>query len=296
MAAWGRFFGVRITEHRTLRCEPRGKVRKDSAEENPVAVGDDVTISLTGPETGVIESVAPRRSAFFRPSKTKESRRQVIAANLDQLAIVTSVVSPALKTGLVDRMLIAAQLGSLRPVILINKIDLGEPDDLSQIVSVYEQIGFRCQTVSASSGVGMAETAEALRGHRTILAGHSGVGKSTLLNALIPGLQLATQDVSKSTNRGQHTTTAMEMYELPQGGFVVDSPGLKVMGLWEVDEDDLPEYYPDFVAHAQDCRFQPCSHVHEPECAVIAAVQRGLISRFRYDNYLQIRTTLDEEL
>lgn len=296
IATRGRMFDVLTSDHCRLRCELRQKVKYATSGSSPVTVGDDVLVTRIDDSTGAIDKVLERRTAFFRPAKLRESERQIIAANLDQLAIVSSVVSPPLKTGLIDRVIIAAQLGRLQPIIIINKIDLGEDELLADVLRTYGSLGFPIVPVSALSGSGLQELKVMLKDHRTIFAGHSGVGKSTLLNALIPGLTQATSEVSSHSGRGKHRTTTIELFELPGIGFAVDSPGLKVMGLWELERESVSEYYPDFHVHASGCRFQPCSHSHEPECAVKAAVELGLVSRFRYENYLAIRDSLECEL
>lgn len=292
----GRLFDVLAPDGARVKCEVRQKVKRQRDNVTPVAVGDDVRFVRTqddeGVPRGVIEEVLERRSAFFRPATGLSHNKQVIAANLDRLAIVVSVKSPPLKPGLIDRCLIAAHNGSLEPMVVFNKIDLGESEECQALYSLYPTIGYRTLRVSSLTGEGIEELKRELSGHRTLFAGHSGVGKSTLLNALIPGLDIRTQEISEYSNKGKHTTTAVELYDLPSGGCIVDSPGLKLMSLWEVAREDLAAFYPEFEDFLGRCKFNPCSHVHEPSCAVKAAVDDGRISPIRYENYLSIYASL----
>ena len=258
----------------------------------PVAVGDEVVISIAEDNTGMIENVEERQSMFFRPAKGLDSKKQVIAANIDQLAAVASVKQPALKPGLIDRFLIAAEIGGLNPLVIINKIDLGRIPLVDELQQGYADLDIKCHIMSAITGEGTDELSASLAGHKTIFAGHSGVGKSTILNRLVPGLDIRVAEVSEATDKGVHTTTNVELYALPNGGYVVDSPGLKILGLWDVRKEELFQFYPEFHEFHDDCRFTGCSHTHEPDCAVKKAVNSGRIPEFRYNSYVTIYNSL----
>ncbi len=292
VATKGRLFEVRCENGNRIKCEVRQKVKTGSDAVTPVAVGDDVLFSQTAGSRGAIEKVLPRHSTFSRPAKGLEGRTQVIAANIDRLAIVVSIKSPTLKTGLIDRFIVSALSGDMAPFIIVNKIDFEPPEDLDLVVSTYRSLDYQVFLVSAKTGAGLDELRQNLKDHRTIFVGHSGVGKSSILNQLIPGLDLKTKAVSAYSNRGTHATTSIELYELPSGGFLVDSPGLKVLGLGKIPPEDLPHYFPEFANFGGKCRFSTCTHLHEPDCAVKEAVTGGLIAAFRYESYCAIAETL----
>ncbi len=292
VAAKGRLFVVETETSNRISCDVRGNVKKESDKTTPVAVGDDVVISLTHDGSGIIEEVGVRRTAFFRPQMEVKGVRQVIAANLDYLVVVASIKSPPLKDALIDRFLIAGQMGNLQPAIIINKIDLEKDDEHKDVIDAYAAIGFPTFPVSAATGQGIDALRAFVKDRRTLFAGLSGVGKSTILNLLIPGLSQRTDNVSEYSNKGKHTTTNIELFPLPGGGYIVDSPGIKVMRFSELTDEALQDYYPEFEQHRDSCRFQPCSHNKEPNCGVKNALERGEISRFRYENYVTILESL----
>jgi len=288
----GKLFLVRCSGE-NIPCEIRGRLKYETDATTPVAVGDNVEISLNDDGTGMIEKVAKRRSMFFRPAKGAEGKKQIIAANIDQLGIIVSTQNPPLKPGLIDRFLIAASIGNLSPIIIVNKIDLGRGEICDELEEAYNRIEVPILFISAETGESFAQLEKSLTDHRTIFAGHSGVGKSTILNRLAPGLNLKVGAVSSYSDKGIHTTSKVEMYELPGGGFVVDSPGLKILKLWEISREDLPYYYPEMTGLTDRCRFTGCSHIHEPDCAVKEAVDKGEITKFRYDNYVTIYNSIE---
>lgn len=290
---------VVFAEGEYYSCQIRGKVKFTTNQTTPVAVGDDVVITLIDRENAVIEEVKDRRSVLSRPAVSKETVEHVLAANVDSLVVISSTRRPAVKIGLIDRFIIAAQLGGLEPVIVINKMDLGLTAEIETIMPVYRQLGFCVFLTSALPGYQHADNeieafGEYIGTHCSILAGHSGVGKSSLLNRLYPDFNLRTASVSETTERGRHATSRMELFHLPGGGFVIDSPGIKVLGLWRIDKEQVVLYYPEMVSVQERCRFTGCSHTHEPGCAVKAAVATGEISEIRYQNYVHILNSLTD--
>jgi ribosome biogenesis GTPase len=280
------------TDGRHYNCQLRKKVKFRTDKTTPVAVGDDVKITIVGDDEGVIEEVCKRRSVLSRPDVGREQKEHVLAANVDALIIVASVTSPILKPGLIDRFLIAARIGGLTPAIVINKIDLGLSPDDTEAVQIYKSLEYDLFLTSALTGEGLDLFDKYLSRHRSILTGHSGVGKSTILNRLLPGINLRTKEISSATGRGRHSTSHIELFHLPHDGFVIDSPGIKVLGFWQLEKESLAEYYSEMLPYLDQCRFTRCSHIHEPDCAVKAAVESGDISALRYQNYEQIYRSL----
>jgi ribosome biogenesis GTPase len=271
---------------RRYECTVRRMVRTVSrTERGAVVAGDTVSFQIIDEKHGVIERVNPRRSMLTRAMKGKE---QVIAANIDQALLVFSAANPTLKTNLIDRLLISAHKGDVRPLICINKCDLIDPVRLQPVLGIYARLGYEILLTSATKATGMDELKRVLKGRETVTAGQSGVGKSSLLNALQPGLQLDTGPVSDWTQKGRHTTRTAVLLPLDFGGWVVDTPGIRQMQLWDVAPEEVEAYFIEFRAFVPRCRFADCSHTHESDCAVKNAVDRDLISPIRYASYLKM--------
>jgi ribosome biogenesis GTPase len=219
---------------------------------------------------------------------TRASRRreQVLVANVDQVAIVISLVQPTLKPHLIDRYLAAAEKGGLKPVLLLNKVDLADPAELQPLVGAYAQLGVSVLLTSTRTGVGIGRLREQLRGRSTVFSGQSGVGKSSLLNAVQPGLGLSVKTVSEVNNKGRHTTTYAQLLKLESGGWVVDTPGVRQLQLWDVIPEEVEGYFRDFRPYVALCEFPDCTHTHESGCSVKTAVARNQLSSRRYHSYL----------
>lgn len=279
---------------RTLMCGIRGSLSaQDTGYTNVVAVGDQVIVSRNGSEQGIVETVLPRRSALARPDPFYGHLQQIVVANAEQLLIVASWRDPSFWPELVDRYLIAAERSNLAPVVCVNKIDLADDiADCQAALKPYQDLKYRVIFSSALNGQGIDPLREVLAERSTVLAGLSGVGKSTLLNAVQSGLHLRTGEVSDHLHAGRHTTTQVDLLQLKSGGYVVDTPGIREFGLAGLISTELIRYYPEIAAVDGECRFKNCSHTHEPACAVKAAMQEGRLSKVRYENYAHILETL----
>ena len=277
------------------------------AQSASVAAGDDVWFAdasdyCDGEQVGVIERVQERRSKLSR--RDRRQREQTLVANADQLLAVASIAQPRLKPHLLDRYLVAAEKGNLRPVLCFNKVDLLSLDltadtadtegeaaaELSVIEAIdeFRRLGYTCVLTSATEGRGLDELRDILRGHITVLSGQSGVGKSSLINAVQPGLQIGVQSVSTESEKGRHTTTLAELHALELGGYVVDTPGIRGFDLWDVAAGELEACFVEFAPLVSACRFGDCSHRHEADCAILAAVADGRIGLRRYHSYLKL--------
>jgi ribosome biogenesis GTPase len=288
-------------ENGEVRCSLRGRFRleKDTDAVLPV-VGDRVGFRLEkspdhrGP-AGLIVSVYPRKSIFARKEPSGRKGYQVLGANMDYVFLVFSVKKPRLNVRLVDRMIVAAECGNMEPVLCVNKMDLAvDRDSVFRKVSHYETIGYKVILCSALLKSGLERMREYMIGKKSIMVGPSGSGKSSIISVLNPGLALKTAVVSKKTGKGRHTTTHFELHPLEGGGYLGDSPGIREFGIYGVDRSGLDAYFRDFESVLMDCRFNGCTHSHEPGCAVKNAVEAGAIPRERYESYLRILDTLTE--
>jgi len=283
----GLFSMVRDEAGNAYRCATRRLLKTLATDQrHVVAAGDVVWFRPQGQREGIIERVEPRHGVV---SRTSRGRQHVLVANVDQLVIVTSAAEPRIKPNLIDRLLVTAERGGIRPVICINKIDLVEPADFMPLVGVYAQLGYDALMVSAETGFGIDRLRDRLAGEESVVTGQSGVGKSSLLNAVEAGLDLRVQTISGETQKGRHTTTTAELIPLSFGGYVVDTPGIRQFQLWDVIPEEVAGFFPDLRPYVSRCRFPDCTHTHEDHCAVKDAVADGWIDARRYESYTQIR-------
>ncbi|MBX6314562.1 MAG: ribosome small subunit-dependent GTPase A [Isosphaeraceae bacterium] len=277
---------VEAEDGRRFRCGVRRLLKTLAIEgRHVIAVGDRVWFRPGGDEQGLIEKVEARRGTITRGYRHRE---HIIAANIDQLLIVSSFAEPPLKPPLIDRYLISAEKGGVRPVIVLNKADLVDLAAYQWVIGLYSQLGYEVLVTSASAGLGLARLREILAEGATAVSGQSGVGKSSLLNAIQPGLNLRVGEVSEWTFKGRHTTTTAELIRLESGGYVVDTPGLRQFELWGVVPAEIEGYFIEFRPYIPLCKFPDCSHTHEADCAVKDAVHWGQIDEGRYDSYLKL--------
>lgn len=258
-----------------------------SNERTAIVAGDRVQFTPAGDGQGVIERVEPRHGTLSRRARSQE---HVLVANVDQVLIVASAADPALKPSLIDRYLISATVGNIRPIICINKVDLADRVELQPVAGLYAQLGYEVVLTSTRQGHGIARLRHLLRHRETAIAGQSGVGKSSLINAVEPGLSLKTGDVSVDTRKGRHTTTNASLLELSFGGWVVDTPGIRQFELWDVVREQVEGYFVEFRPFVTRCKFPDCSHTHEASCGVKRAVTDGFISMLRYESYYKIQS------
>jgi ribosome biogenesis GTPase len=283
------FYDVQ-TEAGRFVCRLRGRLKRGQARGDIAAVGDRVTVTAAPGGTGAIESVELRQRALVRIAPDpKGNYQQVLLANLDQLVLVFACARPAPRLGMLDRFLVIAEKQKIPALIVANKLDLVDSDQARSIFGHYEPLGYPLLYTSAHTGQGIEQLCQRLQGKLSAFSGPSGVGKSSLLNLIQPGLGLAVHEVSQMTGKGRHTTMVRELFPLAAGGFVADMPGIKALSLWDTQPEELDGYFPEFRQLVEQCQFNDCGHKDEPGCAVIGAVADGRIHPERYRSYLRLR-------
>jgi ribosome biogenesis GTPase len=288
----GSWYTVRTTERGDVESKIKGNFRlKEIRTTNPVAVGDQVEIQINSEGTAFITKIEERRNYIIRRASNLSKQAHIIAANVDMALLIVTVNYPITTTIFIDRFLATAEAYRVPVKLVFNKIDRYQEEDqelLEGLIHLYTTIGYPCSKLCARTGEGLDELKADLQGKITLLSGHSGVGKSTLINQLIPGINLRTGDISEYHNKGMHTTTFSEMIALPEGGYLIDTPGIKGFGTIEMEGAEIAHYFPEIFRHSADCRFNNCTHRHEPGCAVLQAVEEHYISESRYRSYLNI--------
>lgn len=294
----GSWYSVRTDDGSNVECKIKGNFRlKGIRSTNPVAVGDRVSIVRNAEGTAFITDIEDRRNYIIRKSPNLSKQSHIIAANVDQAFLVVTVNYPQTSTTFIDRFLASAEAYRVPVVLLFNKTDILGPDELEyqgMMVNLYETIGYKCLAVSALDGNIAATLEPLLKDKITLFSGNSGVGKSTLLNSIIPGLCLRTAEISEAHNTGMHTTTFSEMLPLPYGGWAIDTPGIKGFGTFDMGREEICGYFKEIFKFSKDCRFRNCTHTHEPGCAVRKAVEEHYISESRYNSYLSMLDDKDE--
>lgn len=290
----GSWYRVLADDDTLWECKIKGKMRiKGIKSTNPVAVGDLVLFNIEDEDKkiGIISDIEKRKNYIVRKSINLSKRTHVLAANIDHVYFLVTLVAPETHTGFIDRFLVTTEAYHIPVTLLFNKVDLLDDSGLQYLEdfkSVYENIGYRCINISATSPSSVHFLKDEIKGHKVMFGGHSGVGKSTLVNALEPKLNLKTKQISESHLQGQHTTTFAEMFPLKDGGFIIDTPGIKAFGLIDFDKKELSHYFPEMRELLINCKFNNCQHINEPNCAVKAAVENGQINESRYFNYVMM--------
>ena len=289
----GSWFRVRTAAGEEIECKLKGKFRiKGIKTTNPVAVGDHVIFKkLTNENVGLIREIRPRHNHIIRKSTKLSKLSHIIAANIDIAILVITLKDPLTPIGFIDRFLVTSEAYHIQAAIVINKIDIYGPkqlEKLNELTSIYESAGYPCLQVSALTGQNTGLVTQLIKGRVSLFSGISGVGKSALINAIEPGLNVKTGDISKYHRKGKHTTTYPEMHALSFGGFIIDTPGIREFGLMDFRKEEIAERFPEMRRYMHSCQFNNCTHIHEPKCAVKEAVENGNIPKTRYNSYIRI--------
>jgi len=293
----GKWYEVKGEDGTVYQCQVRGKIRLEGrSTTNPVAAGDIVQFELETETEGNINLIEPRKNYIIRKSVNLSKEAQIIAANLDQALLVVTTTRPQTTPGFIDRFLVTADAYNVPVVIVFHKIDQYDEEELEEVnelIDIYTAIGYTCLNTSVITQEGLDELKDMLEGKISLISGHSATGKSSLINHFIPGKDLRIGEVSEASNKGQHTTTFAEMHELPFGGYIVDTPGIKGFGLVDIPKDELHHHFIEFFELLPECKFHNCLHLNEPGCAVLKAVDAGTVAASRYNSYVSMYN--DEE-
>lgn len=294
----GSWYTVKTNNGDFINCKIKGNFRlKGIRSTNPIAVGDNVDIVLNQEGTAFITHICERRNYIIRKSQNLSKQSHIIAANVDQALLIVTVNYPQTSTIFIDRFLATAEAYSVPVVLVFNKNDILTDEERhyqEMMLKLYSNIGYTCLIISATTGQGIEELTPLLQGKITLLSGNSGVGKSTLINRILPDANLRTSAISDAHNTGMHTTTFSEMIEMPNNGYLIDTPGIKGFGTFDIEPEELTSYFRDIFHFSKNCRFNNCTHTHEPGCAVLEAVKEHYISESRYQSYLSMLTDKDE--
>lgn len=293
----GSWYTVRTDDGQLIESKIKGNFRlKGIRSTNPVAVGDRVELVVNQEGTAFITAIDDRRNYIIRKSQNLSKQSHIIAANVDQAFLIVTINYPQTSTTFIDRFLASAEAYRVPVILVFNKTDLLDEDERryqQMMMTLYENIGYQCVAISAEKGTGVEVLESLLQGKTTVLSGNSGVGKSTLINRLVPGASLRTAEISDAHNTGQHTTTFSEMIELPGGGYLIDTPGIKGFGTFDMEPEELTSYFKEIFRFSKDCRFSNCTHTHEPGCAVLQALKNHYIAQSRYQSYLSMMEDKD---
>ena len=288
----GSWYLVKTDDGSEVECKIKGNFRlKGIRSTNPVAVGDRVKIIRNQEGTAFITEIEDRKNYIIRRSSNLSKQSHIIASNLDQCMLIVTVNYPETSTTFIDRFLASAEAYRVPVCLVFNKTDLYSEDEnryLDGLINLYTTIGYECYKVSALNNIGIEEIKKGLEGKITLFSGNSGVGKSTLINAILPGQNLKTGDISNVHNKGMHTTTFSEMFPVDGGGYIIDTPGIKGFGTFDMEEEEVGHYFKEIFKFSADCKYGNCTHRHEPGCAVREAVEKHYISESRYTSYLSI--------
>jgi len=285
---------VKTETGEVYECRMKGKFRiKGIKSTNPVAVGDYVSFELGKDDANVITGIENRKNFLVRKSINLSKQSHILAANVDQALLIVTINYPTTSTVFIDRFLVSTKAYDIPVTIVFNKFDTysdAEKEKLAELIEIYDSIGYKCIITSATEGINIKKVASVLKDKVTVLSGHSGVGKTTLINHIDPTLDLRTGEISEMHKQGKHTTTFAEMFFLRDGGSIIDTPGIRGYGLINMEKEELYHFFPEIFEESHNCKFHNCTHVHEPKCAVIEAVEDGRISESRYESYLSLMT------